>query len=103
MNFIINPYRFSRPRQIEAPGEVILGTPTPNGIPLTMPSLPAGAGSMTLQTSNDDSTWYTIFLFMDGGESNTLILGYDSGPPEGHANELTYFRAVNTIGGATGP
>lgn len=87
---------------INAPSTVILGTPDGNGIPYTMPSLPVGAGSLILEVSPENTTWYQAATGLAGGATGTMALGSMADSPIGYNNTLIYFRAKNTNGGLTG-
>jgi hypothetical protein len=89
---------------IETPGAITpAGDPDGNGIPFAMPSLPAGAGSFTIESSNDDAIWHEAIYSLASEESGYFNKAYDGGSPVGHGGEDVYLRAKNTNGGKTGP
>ena len=98
---VVNPFVLGSVT-IAAPGTIALGTPDAFGIPYTMPSLPSGAGSLIIQASTDNATWTDCFTGLGGGATGYFNLSPTAGSAIGHQNELTYLRAKNANGGATG-
>jgi hypothetical protein len=87
-----------------APGLVTLGTPTGDGIPYTMPSLPAGAGRLILEVSStaDFALPYEAATELGGGATGIYSGGRLSLDTAGEDAKTFYFRAKNENGGLTG-
>jgi hypothetical protein len=93
---------------IAAPGAVTLGTPTGAGIPWTLPAVPSGAESLTLEKCGDDDgdpdgNWVAIAEEQAGEAEGMDDTGADGGSAYGQAGARFHYRAKNTVGGLTGP